>query len=316
MNLKDSRIIAARPPRAASAQDAAVLSRSKVGRRWLPKVPIRFAAAIAIFANFAFLGFEQREPQAHPLKTAHTQPGEHPSQSEQTPANDARSGESRLNPELAAAATLIVRFQTDAARQQLQHYLNTHPDDGKALFLFGMTYHREKKYGQALSYFDRSLKLAPDYLPINHFRGWALYYLGELDESRQAFEEFLKTSPDEPDSHFALGLIDLDEQDLDQAKSEFEKSISTLEQEGAKADPKALSKAHARLSEVYEQRDDLKTACEHLEIAARLFPDHYEALYKLNRIYLRLGETAKAQAAYQQFLAARERLHPGTSFPE
>ena len=44
--------------------------------------------------------------------------------------------------------------------------------------------------------------------------------------------------------------------------------------------------------------------------------DGYEAFYKLFRVYMRLGETEAAEAAQQSFLESRERLHPGTRFPE
>jgi tetratricopeptide (TPR) repeat protein len=221
----------------------------------------------------------------------------------------------KLNPELSPIRNLISTNQNGAARVRLADHLKIHPTDGQAVFLFGLTYHREKKYAQAVPHFDRALTLPPLYMPINYFRGWALYYLGEAEKSRQAFQSFLQLKPDEPDAHFALGLIAQEEGDLDEAKERFQRSIELVNAQGGR-DVQALSKAHTRLAEVFEQRGDLEQAKLNLVVAVKLFPDQYEALYKLYRVHVRLGEHDQAQAVHAQYLATKERVRPGTSFPE
>lgn len=228
----------------------------------------------------------------------------------------AASGSSKpLHPQLMGAFSLISNRDTAAARTALTTYMSRHPDDGQAAFLYGLSFHREQRYGQALSYYDRALELAPDYHKTHHFRGWALFYLGDLDSSRESFDAFLRAEPDEPDSLFALGLIELDEDNLDAAEARFRRSIEVLTAQGGR-DIKGLSKAHTRLGEVYERLNQLEQAKAQLTRATDLFPDAYEAYYKLYRVLVRLGEHERAQHVQQLFLASRERVRPGTSFPE
>lgn len=209
---------------------------------------------------------------------------------------------------------------------RLVDYMKLHPADGRAVFLFGLTYHREKKYAQALPHFEKALRLTPDYIVPHYFIGWALYNLGELDQARAAFEKYLKFKPEEPDAHFGIGLIELDEHNLDEAQQRFERSIAGLQKRDPKPgseDAAALSKAHARLSEVFEQRADsgdanenLQQAKSHLIRAAEMNPDAYEAMYRLYRIHVRLNESEQAEVVRAQYLVTKERVRPGTAFPE
>jgi tetratricopeptide (TPR) repeat protein len=227
-----------------------------------------------------------------------------------------RSPIARLNPTLEAIAVEIRQKQLASARTKLEQYLAEHPSDAAATFLLGLSYHREQKYGQALSLYGDALKADPEYAVVLHFKGWALYYLGQLDESRTAFDQFLAKYPDDYDSHFALGLIALDEDDVDLAREQFNSSLQLLAAMGAQADRKAISKAHTRLSEVYERQDKLDEAARELTMAVELYPDHYEAAYKLSRILMKQGRTEEAKVAYDRYIIARERVRPGTSFPE
>jgi tetratricopeptide (TPR) repeat protein len=201
-----------------------------------------------------------------------------------------------LDPELTAIARLIGQQQTEAARDRLTPYLQQHAGDGRAEFLMGLSYHREKRYALARPRFERAVELAPDYHPAYHFLGWCLYYLGELTQARTAFEQHLAWMPDEGDSHFGLGLIELDEDRLDVAEQRFHRAI-----ELQAGDPRGLSKAHARLADVHIRRDDIEAARAELEIATGLWPQHYTAFYKLSRVLNRLGETEAAQRAFRQY---------------
>ncbi len=225
-------------------------------------------------------------------------------------------GAVKLKPALQPMFELIRDRQTGPARVRLKNYLNANPNDGQANFLFGLSYHREQKYMQAMPYYDKSLALDPKFFLTHHFRGWALYYMGDLDASHASFETFLQAMPDEPDSLFALGLIALDEDDLATAETRLNRSLEVLQSQGPEADRKALSKAHTRLGEVYERTGRLDDAVAQMTLAVQLFPDHYEAYYKLSRVMARLGRTEEVQQAYDTYEATRNRIRPGTSFPE
>jgi tetratricopeptide (TPR) repeat protein len=221
----------------------------------------------------------------------------------------------QLPENLSAIFRLIRDRQTGPARVRLRQHITANPADGKAHFLFGLTYHREKKYGEARTWFEQARQLEPGYNATHYFLGWTLYWLGELPASKASFQEFLSRQPGEYDSTFALGLIALDDDDLAQAQRLFKQAIA-LQMTAKPDDLAALSRARARLGEVYERQDRLAEAREELEASVQLYPDHYEALYKLYRVLVRLGETDKAQEIHRQYLATRDRLKPGTSFPD
>jgi|GEM_PF-1119937 len=219
-----------------------------------------------------------------------------------------------LRKELIPFFQLIQAKRTGPARVRLRKYLNLHPQDGQAEFLFGLSYHREKHYSQAQSWFTQAIEQDPTYVTTHYFLGWASYYLGEAEAARQAFAHHLKYQPEEGDSHFGLGLIDLDEGRLEEAQQQFRQAIELQKERDDRV--KEVSKAHARLGEVFGQKGEYELARSSLEKAVKLYPDHYEAYYKLFRVLTRLGETKLAEEAKRQFIEARQRVHPHTSFPE
>jgi len=192
--------------------------------------------------------------------------------------------------------------------------MRVNPGDGRAHFLFGLSYHREKQYELARESFDEAVRLAPDYYATHYFRGWALYYLGEPDAARDAFLQHLEHQPREGDSHFALGLIALDMDELEESERRFRTAIMLSEETDGRT--KELAKSRARLSDVLVRTDRLDEARRELELAIELHPEHDEAYFKLYRVCTRLGDETAAIAAKKKFEEIRQRERPGTSFPE
>ena len=219
-----------------------------------------------------------------------------------------------LGPELQAAAGLIGRQQTDSARVRLGPFIEAHPDDGKAAFLMGLTYHREKRYALARPWFESAAALAPEYHPTHHFHGWCLYYLGDMQGARAAFDRHLAFLPAEGDSHFALGLIALDEDRLDDARQRFRRAIE-LQQDNPRR-VRDVSKAHARLADVHIRRGELEVARDELEIATSLWPQHYTAFYKLSRVLNRLGDNEAADEAFRLYRKWEARAEKPRGVPE
>jgi len=89
--------------------------------------------------------------------------------------------------------------------------------------------------------------------------------------------------------------------------------MDVLAAQGKDADPKDIAKTRTRLGEVYERRGDLERAKTELTAATDLYPDNYEGLYKLYRVLEQLGQTEQATKVHAAYVAAKERLHPGSS---
>lgn len=218
-----------------------------------------------------------------------------------------------MSGDLVEIVRLIGQHQTGDARDRLAGYLAGHPDDGRAEFLLGLTYHREKRYGLARPHFETAARLDPGYHPTYHFLGWCLYYLGEPEAARRAFERHLELE-EEGDSHYALGLIAFDADRLDEAERRYRRAIEL--QEGNRGRVAEVAKAHARLADVHLRRDELEQARAELEFATGMWPQHYAAFYKLSMVLARLGEQEAAQRAFDQYryweqLAETKRGVPG-----
>lgn len=248
-----------------------------------------------------------------PVRTA-VVPVETPVPEVVPPASETAAAPIALGPQLVEFATMISRQQTDVARAGLQQYVEEHAGDGQAAFLLGLTYHREKRYTLARPWFESAAGLAPDYHPIHHFHGWCLYYLGDMPGARAAFERHLDVSPGEGDSHFALGLIALDEDRLDDAQRRFLQAIEL--QQGNPRRQRDVSKARARVADVHIRRGDLQQARAELQLATELWPQHYTAFYKLSRVLNRLGENDSADEAFRLYRQWQARSEPRRGVPE
>lgn len=213
--------------------------------------------------------------------------------------------------------SLISQGQTGSARVRLRQLMEERGVSSQNLFLMGLSYHHEAQYVQAAEWFEKATQFpqAQSYAPAWHFLGWSLFYTGQLEASRQAFEHFLEYQPDEPDSLFALGLISTEEGNLNSATQYFNASIEASEQHVF-----IRAKAKARLADVLATLDQWSEAILLYQEATALHPDLYESWYRLSQALRRTRRDEDATIAYKQFIEAKNRVRPDlqaqTRFPE
>lgn len=200
------------------------------------------------------------------------------------------------------------------ARGRLVLYLKERPESARAELLMALTFHKQRRYTLARSHFERSLDLDAAEPLTHYYYGWCLFYLGEYEKSRHAFEAHLSMQPGEGDAHFAIGLLDLDADDLAAAEVRFRKAIDL--QQHNPAWKRHVAAAYTGLGDVAARREDHEKAREHYRQAVTLFPDLYGAHLRLSRTEARLGNEAAAAEALQAYEAARNRVRPPRGFPE
>ncbi|MAT80538.1 MAG: hypothetical protein CMJ29_02700 [Phycisphaerae bacterium] len=214
-----------------------------------------------------------------------------------------------LDETLTAHFKLIENKRTGPARVRLRQWLNEHPDDSRGEFLMGLSHHRDRRYARALSWLQEATRHQPIYPPAWHFLGWTHYYLGNHEPARQAFQTHLEMNPDEGDSHFGLGLLAMEAWQLDAAEDHFRQAIDL--QISLPNRIKGVSKAKARLSEVLQLRDQNNAeAIRLLRESVELYPDHYEAWYRLSQLLEKQGMEDDASKALKSFEEARQRVRP------
>ncbi|MCP3905284.1 MAG: tetratricopeptide repeat protein [Planctomycetes bacterium] len=207
--------------------------------------------------------------------------------------------------------TLIAQGKYDEARRRIEVLLVRTPNDGRAVFLLGLTHHRQRRYAAALPHFERAVELAPDHDVVHHFLGYCRFYAGDLDGARDAFERHIAADPDEADSHFGLGLVELEDGRFDEAEVRFNRAIELTERL-RETDPAAfsrrrrdLAKFHARLGDVHLTRNDPAAARDALITAVEIDPGLYAAWFRLSTVHRRLGDEAAAAEALRVFEEAK-----------
>ena len=175
---------------------------------------------------------------------------------------------------LADAFRLIEQEQTGPARIRLRKWMELNGEDSRALFLFGLSYHRERRYAASTQWLEQAVDATPNYPPAAHFLGWSNYYLGNTDAAEQAFRLHLKMTPDEGDTFYGLGLLALDAGDLTAAEDRFEQAIELQRDRPDRI--AGVSKSMVRLAEIDVLRGDRAAARTQLEAAVAVDPDRHE----------------------------------------
>ena len=212
------------------------------------------------------------------------------------------------DPRFEIARRLLRSGDFNGTEVLLEAILAEHPDNARAMFLLGVSIQKQKRYEAALARFDSAIKMNqsfPEEAHEDHFRGWCLYHLGRLDEAKSAFNAHAELFPDEGDTQFGLGIIALDQGDLELATTHLERAIEL--QSSLDGRKREVAKAHARLGDVHLGLDRLDDARESYHTAVKRWPDHYEAWSKLARVLDRVGEPEMAERARAEEVKARQR---------
>jgi len=211
------------------------------------------------------------------------------------------------NPQLEA---LMSQGQFDAMVQILEPIVKAQPELGRPRMLLALAHHKSKRYAQARPHWEAVLKGGPAFDTASgaiYLYGWCLYYLGEPEHSREAFQAFLDvTGKEHDDAYFGMGLCDIELSELDRAQENLTTALQLIEQNIAR-DPRLarslahpFAKTHTRLGEVAMLKNDLEVARDHLIAAVNRMPPAYEAWFLLSRVYTRLGNDDLADHAKKQ----------------
>ena len=214
-----------------------------------------------------------------------------------------------IDGDLAVIFRLIQEDETGSARIRLRNWMQANGEDARALFLFGLAYHQQKRYAPAEDWFARATEAEPVYPPAWHFLGWSRYYLGRPRDCEQAFRRHLELTPDEADSHYGLGLVMLDDGRPNEARRCFERSIDCCGDDPSMNEARA--KAIFRLAELRELEGDDAGARRLLERAREASDRNEAAWFRLIRVCRRLGDREAAEAAAARHRSLRDQPAPG-----
>lgn len=210
------------------------------------------------------------------------------------------------DPRVAEVELALAASDFDRARELADGILADHPEHGYARLLLGLAFHKRKLYPRARPHFEAVIRGGRSFEKFDaawYYLGWCLLNLGELELAREALEKHLATAPGEGDTHFALGLVAVEEGRDDDALASFRRSIElnrAAVEAGNSGRVPDVAKAHARIADVLLARDETEAAVGELEMCVRLWPAHYNAWYKLYQAHVQLGNTDKADASLKK----------------
>jgi Flp pilus assembly protein TadD len=181
------------------------------------------------------------------------------------------------------------------------------PDQAKekanSHFNKGMVFKEEKRYAEAETEFQESIRLNPDE-PKTHLNlAFVLTRLDKHAEAEREYRETLRLRPNaEPHAaaavHYNLGKTLSDQKKYAEAEAEYREAI--------RLDPK-LGLAHMNLGLVLYWQNKAAEAKTELREAVRLNPNDYVSHYNLAIVLEELGETAEARAEYAKAEQLKER---------
>ena len=85
--------------------------------------------------------------------------------------------------------------------------LKNSPNDFDTMVKIANLYYDAKQYRQAITYYERSLRIQPQNVDVRTDMGTAYWYLGDADRAISEFRKSLQYKPDHPETLFNLGIV-------------------------------------------------------------------------------------------------------------
>jgi Flp pilus assembly protein TadD len=130
---------------------------------------------------------------------------------------------------------------------------------------------------------------------------------GNRDAAIAAFETAAQLNPSDCESLSDLGLAYLELEKVTDAERVYKWCLATGE---------AYAGAHNGLGLVAIRKQDLPAARTHFERAVQLDPELWEAQLNLGRVYKIMGDTRRARATFEAFLAKAPRAEFSELIPK
>lgn len=178
------------------------------------------------------------------------------------------------------------------------------PDNAQVSFLMGLTLRQLDRTQEARAAFERTLELAPDYLPaVNQ-----LLELDMLDQDPetaiQRIQEQIDRHPEAPGPRFLLAKIYFSRKEYDQSEALLQKAIELVPE---------FSDAYLLLARQYVLAGNPQTALEKLGESLIQKPDDVPSLMLQGMIHEQLEDYSQAAVSYEKLLDVNPRFEPAVN---
>jgi tetratricopeptide (TPR) repeat protein len=162
----------------------------------------------------------------------------------------------------------------------------------------GLLAAREGRTGEAIGYFQESLKLSPDHLIALDNLGSAYRQQKRWGDARKTYERALEVSSNSAEAHYGLGMVFAQSDDTARAFDSLQRALKLRP-----VYPEALN----NLGILYLRTQRRDQAVASFEECIRVAPAFDQAYLNLARVYIVEGAPDKARAVLLELL----KQHPG-----
>ncbi len=117
-----------------------------------------------------------------------------------------------------------LKHMADKKAEPLLSQLQSHPNDPALLAQIGNIYYDTQNYGEAIKFYEQSLKADPKSPDVRTDLGTSYYYLGDADRALQELRAALKYDPKHAQTIFNMGMVQW------QGKGDAKAAVASWEQ--------------------------------------------------------------------------------------
>ena len=184
------------------------------------------------------------------------------------------------------------------ADKWLAKMLEWAPNDSEGWYYFGRTKYNQNRFAEAISAFQRCLRLDPQNVKAEDNLGLSFAGLGRNDEAAAAYKQAIawqeQSLEKNPGPYIDLGSLLIDGSRPQEAVPFLVRAIEIAPRE---------SRAHELLGKAYLRMDDFPKAQTELEKAIELSPQTPNLHCMLAPVYRKQGLAEKAKAEYDRCAA-------------
>lgn len=191
-----------------------------------------------------------------------------------------------------------------SARERFEEALALEPGHDEARALLGWTQYFLGEYRGAIITFKTALRRQPTWSGLYDGLGWSRLRLGRYHLAAEAFRAALDQDPDYTDALIGLGSAQFELGRYEVALRPLERALRQL-RPLAGPEPPELAHVRAKAAWSLYYLGRYREALALFEEGIRMTPDWYGLHNGAGWCYLKLGEKARARAAFERALALR-----------
>lgn len=182
----------------------------------------------------------------------------------------------------------------------MEHNLQKYPGNYVANYNLAAVYQAEGNFEQALTYYQRALRIRPKEAMAENSIGTVLQLEGKLDEAAVHYRNALHLQADYTDAHYNLGNVLLAQNDFAEAAENFRQVLKVFPKDGKARE--RLSQALSGAGGTLASEGRLTEAVRYFRQVVELEPHDADAYNNLGTALARLGNMAEAATYFEEAL--------------